>query len=204
MPINIWGTNIKEVYIGGQKAIMAFIWDKKVYSSYHLHWEFDDYSDITSIYSQNKWSNKIAVKNGKLQVKSDGNYVEGTMSYIFKRRDIISIKCQLNTTDEQSYSDIVLYNSYNNKIAALGSNGYRYPRIRCGTNTMAFPQIPLSTPLILTIKINDSSYEVILKKEDGQEIMRDSSNKYMQWDFSLQFSNSNSNTMLIDYIRLNR
>ena len=204
MPINIWGTNIKEVYIGGQKAIMTFIWDKKVYSSYHLHWEFDDYSDITSISSRDKGRNKIAVQNGKLQVKSDGGYVEGIMSYTFKRGDIISLKCQLNTTDEQSYSNIILYNSYNNKIVALESNGYRYPMVRCGTNTMAFPQIPLSTPLILTIKINDNSYEVILKKEDGQEIMRDSSNKYMQWDFSLNFSNSNSNTMLIDYIRLNR
>ena len=183
---------------------MTFIWDKKVYSSYHLHWEFDDYSDITSIYSQNKWPNKITVKNGKLQVKSDGNYVECAMNYSFKKRDTITIKCQLNTTDEKSYSNIALYNSYNNKIVALESNGYRYPMVRCGTSTRAFPEIPLSTPLILAIKINDNNYEVILKKEDGQEIMRDSSNKYMQWDFFLKFSNSDSNTMLIDYIRLNR
>ena len=100
-------------------------------------------------------------------MKSDGKYVEGVMNYSFKKRDTITIKC-------------ALYNSDNNKIVALESNGYRYPLVRCGTSTRAFPEIPLSTPLILTIKINDSSYEVILKKEDGQEIMRDSSNKYMQ------------------------
>lgn len=113
-------------------------------------------------------------------MKSDGKYVKGAMNYSFKKRDTITIKCQLNTTDEKSYSNIALYNSYNNKIVALESNGYRYPMVRCGTSTRAFPEIPLSTPLILAIKINDNNYEVILKKEDGQEIMRDSSNKYMQ------------------------
>ena len=106
MPISIWNSNIKEVYVGGQKIIMAFTGNNKVYSLYHKHWEFDDYIDISSISSNDKWHNKITVKNGNLQVKSDGKYVEGAMNYSFKKRDTITIKCQLNTTDENCCSGV--------------------------------------------------------------------------------------------------
>lgn len=204
MPISIWNLNAKEIYIGNQKIKEVYIGREKVYSSYYIQWEFDDFVDIQDISSRDKGSNQIWVKDGKLQVKAIGRWILGNLNYTLKKRDTITIKCQLNNTDAPTRAGISLNNRYNKLIISLYSEFRKYPTVRCGNSVNSFPQIPLSTLLILTIKINDNNYEVILKKEDGQEIMRDSSNEYMQWDFFLQFFNSDSNTMLIDYIRLER
>ena len=151
-----------------------------MYGAYYKQWEFDDFIEIQDISSGYKGSNEIWVKYGKLQVKAIGRWISGNLNYTLKKRDTITIKCQLNNTDAPTRATISLNNKYNQPIISLYSELRRYPMVRCGNSVNSFPQIPLSTQLILTIKINDNNYEVILKKEDGQEIMRDSSNRYMQ------------------------